>query len=411
MPYSLSTVVVGQTLTEYEGYYLTQPPYPVDDTRDWHPNHVEGQGLTNDGVNWFFTFTQNDGTNAFLWKVPVSIPLASDIIGQPGVISKAYANVPSLQTGGYQHWGDPDHYNYAGTDYILVPITGNGTPIIACFLASNLSFVNYSYLDPTKQSDVGWCAIQNNGVLFTSSDNASSLLRYNINWNTLVNTTNHNAITWLQTYPLMNQNGVSMTLYNMQGGEFSPSGELLYLVAGSGQCLGFGNGIYSSDGIHVIETANWKEIKRSNNSDKTPGNFYFNYTFYNGCACFSGSQTPEGLTIWDLDNGTAPNVRGQLHVMVNFYNEWAACTDAISLHHFSRNFYIDKANGSPNGWSNPLTGTKNRPFQTVAGAYSFYPIWDGAKMVIQAANYNETVYLNKRIKISSKGGSAIIGKP
>lgn len=406
--------VLSQNLPtqSFEGFHLRQNTYPEDDTNYWNPNGTEVQGVTNDGENWFFTANYTDQDVGYLVRIPKSIPLTSVNGSEPGFEVIHMTDVPELANGNYWHWGDPDHYKYNGVDYILVPIPG---PIIACFRADNLAYVNFAHLDPDEQDYAGWCAVGTDGDLYTSGDPTYGILRYDIDWPMLVNTSNHNAMTYTSYYELKAGNGSTIPLLkHMQGGEFSPSGELLYIVCGSAGCLGIGPGQPEpSDGIHVFETNTWKEIKRSVNSFSDPSD-YFSYTFDNGCGpCLNtGSQTPEGLTIWDLDDGSAPYVRGQLHVLLDHYNSPInLCSDAITMYHYSRNVYVSKANGtSPPVWASPIPGTEAKPFKTVNEAYNWYPIWDGARMVIKAGTYSDTGIYNKRIMMTSEGGAAIIGQ-
>lgn len=326
------------------------------------------------------------------------------------------SDISELASNNFWHFGDPDHFKYEGVDYILVPITGH---IIACFRADDLQYINYSNLSTTVQDYLGWCAVGIDGNIYTSSNHAWGIHKYEVNWNNLINNSNdHNSMTYTTTYYFKDGSGNPMQLFHMQGGEFTPSGELLYVVCGSAGCnaLGwfgptFGPGEpMPSDGIHVFETAGtvfWNEIKRSTNSGG--GTTHFNYNFNNNCTCLNtGSQTPEGLTIWDLDDGSAPNIRGQLHVLKDHYNEFF-CDDAVTMQSFSHNIFIDKNDGvSPP--TNPLTGSRSKPFKTVNDAYNYYPIWNGAIMVIKAGTYNDTGIYNKRIKMTSEGGTAVIGQ-
>ena len=412
--YSPSILLQGQNvpLSQYEGYYLKTATYPDDATNWWMNNGVEVQGVTHDDDNWYFTLTTKGGGNGILRRIPRSVPLApgSTPPSNPGIKVVTMNEVPQL-TPNYWHWGDPDHYKYNGVDYILVPIPG---PIIACFRADNLQYVNYANLDSSVQDYAGWCAVGTDVNIYTSSNHALAIHKYNVDWEDLITPdNNHSAMAYAGSYPLQNENGVPLQLFHMQGGEFTPSGELLYVVCGSAGCdaLGwfgptFGPGEpLPSDGIHVFETLNWREIKRSTNSEG--GNTHFNYNFNNGCTCFNtGSQTPEGLTIWDLNDGSAPEISGQLHVLKDHYNE--VCDDAVTMQHFGSNIYVNKDTGV-NPPSNPLTGTRGKPFKAFSDAINFYPIWNGVNLLLKAGEYpTGPIVLNKRMQITSEGGAATI---
>jgi len=400
----------------YEAYYLKIKSYPEDATHDWNPSGTESQGVTHDDANWYFTNTDFDGGNARLWRIPVSVALNQNVSSRPGVRVASMVGTPSLNSAKYNHWGDPDHYRYNGTDYILVPMTSGVRlpPAIAVFRAADLSFVAYNpFPSGGDLPDIGWCAVTPAGDLITSKDDAKVLLRYSVAWNLLQSSPPQLFMTYKDTHPLRDANGAPLNdvtlIHNMQGGEFTPSGELLYISSGNGECLGFGHGRFATDGIHVFETATWREIQRSANSARGERG-YFNYSFDNGCTCLFGSQTPEGLTIWDLDDGRAPNVSGQLHVLMNFYNRYASCDDALSIQHFGGKLYVDGANGFPPAWADPLPGTAARPFNTVNNAFNWYPAWDRVQIIIRADSYPETGTFSKRVRITSQGGAAIVGK-
>jgi len=529
----------GGAADPYEAYYLKLNSYPDNSMRDWNPNGTETQGVAHDDDNWYFTSTDVDGSNGNLWRIPVSADLRQNVSGIPGTAKISMTDIPALRAANYWHWGDVDRFRHEDVDYLLVAMTSDpvapmcmtdadcttgqtceclpflgcscrcssdancplGTcentlckarPAIAFFRASPLAFVDFEVL--ADQESAGWCAMHPDGSLYTSvhqldstsADERNHLRRYHIDWPRVTDSKWHDALTWEDTYQLRDADGQLLFLHNMQGGEFTESGQLLYISSGSGFCenifgIGGGAGIFETDGIHVFETATWREVQRSTNrireddyvcsldeSVSCPGVFpfrecgycsddpaktcvgnaqtlecgtpsmqafcipddalgvcesgYFDYSFNNGCTCedpfqfTAGSQTPEGLTIWDLDNRGAPGIRGQLHVAVNFYNRYAACDDAISLHHFTRSLNVDKMNGASPEWDHPLPGTpfdlaneEGRPFLTVNEAYTFYPIWDGAELVIEAGFYPETIVFSKRIRVVAHGGTAIIG--
>ena len=525
---------------KYEAYYLKLNSYPEDATNDWNPNGTETQGVTHDEEYWYFTSTDTDRGNGHLWRIPVSVDLNQNVQAIPGAEKISMTDIPALSEANYWHWGDPDHYQQNGTGYLFVPMTSDAVaptcithsdctdgrscvcveflgcscrcsddsncPLGECvdskckadaaigiFTTSPLSFVNFEVLP--EQDSTGWCAISPIGDLYSSvheldstiADPRVHLRSYQIAWPNLVDTTRHDALSFRDHHPLTDLEGFPFTLHNMQGGEFSPSGQLLYISSGSGEChniigIGGGGGIFPTDGIHVFDAGTWQEIQRSTNhvrksdyicSEDTniscPGIFpyrgcgrcsndaeticvdgnipptcdvsamascveddllglcrtsHFDYSFDNGCTCqdpfqlTGGSQTPEGLTIWDLDDGRAPGVRGQLHVLVNFYNRFAACADAIGMQNFGGELYVDAINGSTPEWGDPFPGTPldlphgrmGRPFKTVTEAYNFYPVWDGAELVIGAGSYPETITFSRRIRVVAHGGRVIIGR-
>lgn len=408
-------------ISSFESYFLKTNNYPNDNTNIWMGNGFEVQGVTNDGDNWYFTVTKKDRSDAYLWRIPKEHDLASVQLSDEGVDFVRLQNIPLDNR--FWHWGDLDHYNYEGIDYLLVPIPG----IIACFRADDLEYINYANLG-TFQDYAGWCAIGIDGKLYSSDNYADDIKQYNIDWNSLVNTSNHNILTCIKEFELDFLGNEYNELRHMQGGEFSDSGELLYIVSGSAGCdiviAQIKEGPEPSDGIHVFETvgSKWTEVSRSKNSGDF--NSFFSYTFDNNCTCWRpapfpyppfccilvpyGSQTPEGLTIWDLEDGSSPNIRGGLHVLVDHYNI-AFCDDAVTFQHFSNHIYVDSENGALPPFS-PRTGIINRPYKGFNDAFFTYPVWSGAEIILKQGAYDDVGIYNQRVLIKSRLGAAIIGQ-
>jgi hypothetical protein len=412
--YLVSFHLSGQNLN-YEGYYLLESIYPNDADAFWFPNDTEIQGVTNDGKNWFITTTGHTDAQGpdywgRLWRIPKSVPLGAGSTTNPNVASIAMADIPALSADVYWHWGDPDHYEYNGVDYILVPTYSvNGGGIIACFRAEPLRYVSFA----TIPFHPGWCAVDNEGYLYSSFGEAKAIRKFEVNWELLTTPNSSSALTPMENIDLRFKGNRYETLKHMQGGEFSPSGELLYLVSGSAGCLGFGPGEpQPSDGIHVFQTSDWKEIETS--TKRRDGEEYFLYDFDNDCEGFFGSESPEGLTIWDLDDGGVNEHHGSLHVLVFHWN--LALTGSndhkVSMFHYSNKLHLDsEAEIFLNG---PTTGNKPHPFQNLNDATSFYPVWDGADLIFKAGDYrgagNRGLTIDKKVKMTSEGGSAIIGR-
>lgn len=481
----LGTIAIGSAVhaDDYESAFLKLGTYPSGATHDWNPNNSEVQGVTHDASHWYFTathFTLFEGiTDTCMRRIPVAVPLDQDVRGHSGFAEVCATDVPVLDAAGYDHWGDVDHYEYGGVGYLFIPMTGSGKPAIGVFRASDLAFVNYSVL-PGQDAGAGWCALDRQGDLFSSNNHpdsasdANALRRYRVDWDKLVLGVERDWLSWSRSYRLRDTTGSLVPLNNMQGGEFSDSGELLYISSGSGECLGGGNGVFESDGIHVFETDGWTRVRRSMNrfrsqdhvcsmdpsvgcpvsfrgyeecgrcsfsdtvclpetspqgcmcrADESLGTCtvgYFEYTFDNGCVACGlppfggfGSNTPEGLTYWDLDEVSAPDGRGgflggQLHVLVNHYNRFTLCDDELTFHHFGARIHVDPVLGSPAVWADPLPGTRGRPFQTLADALEWYPAWDGAEIVLEAGSYPETGRFTQRVRWLSGGGVVRIGR-
>jgi hypothetical protein len=106
---------------------------------------------------------------------------------------------------------------------------------------------------------------------------------------------------------------------------------------------------------------------------------------------------PEGLTVWDLDDGRAPGISGQLHVM-RLDND--ALHDDIAFKHYTFVIRVNPASSCQNG-------TPACPFHTVNAAANL--AWDGSEIRMRTGSYNETLTLNRRIRLTAEGGTVRIG--
>jgi hypothetical protein len=411
--FMLSSLTAQNTpLQNFESAYLAQNRYPNRlNSVDWFPDDLEVQGVTNDGVNWFFTIV-NQGSSMFstevtegmLWKIPKGVDLQGNVKNKPGVLQVKATDISELKNAGHFHWGDPDRATYKGVDYILVPIYG----IVACFRAGDLKYLNYAAFDGNVSG--GWCAVGKDNALYSSANNPTSVVRYEVDWEKLVNTKQHDALSNPQSIALKQANGSPLYMTDMQGGEFTPSGEMLYLVSGRGECLGSGAPWSPRDGIHAIRTDTWTQVEQSVKNSEAKNFFSYDYdptclSFFD-CPTGSGTHTPEGLTFWDLEDGGAPGIRGSLHVLVDRYTVGGSgCDDELIFHHFSTKVFVAQNAGNGPG----LLGRRDNPFKTFNEAINYYPIWNGARLVLKPGDYpTGGITLNKRMLITSEGGAAVI---
>ncbi len=337
------------------------PLYLGDDPKELESEWINAlQGVTHfvdsDGSGyWIFTQTK------VLHKVSVLDPLDKKY---PGVT----VSLPKeLQKLGYSHFGDLDQY--AG--YLFIPLTGHQQyqfagcyptawtcepiyktippppPMIAIFSATDLRFLGalefpsapgssqdcHPQDDPhcVRQTEAGWLAVSpslnvgdSSTVLLYSSNNhltpddpntalrEDALFRYTVNIDLLESSrTVGLSITFSDQFTLHEPNGdpLQQEFHNMQGGTFSPQGEL-YLVNGlASHSAGRDNG-----GVHVFTLSGRLLL------DSTNGSGYFNYEYHGG---FASYQEPEGIDWWDLDTPPQAQGSGQLHVtMVDHGNFW-----------------------------------------------------------------------------------------
>jgi hypothetical protein len=410
----------NEPLTRFEGYYMAQGAYPnYVNSVDWFPDDYEVQGVANDGENWFFTIVDQagpiwdlHGTHGIIWRIPKGVDLDGDVSGNPGVMSVRLDSLehPELWAMDAWHWGDLDHFRYLGEDYLIVPIF----EVFAVFRADDLSYVNYGHFPSSVHG--GWCAVGSDLNLYSSpnSGNPLSIVRFFVDWDGLLFNDVHDVLQETQQYPLIDSDGNDLWLTDMQGGEFTSSGELLYLVSGRGDCVTGGAEWSARDGIHAIRTDTWTKIQQSKRTTLSTEHFAYMYDpTCVDCDIFGiptgwGTDTPEGLTIWNLDDGSAPGITGSLHVLIDRYMplEIVSCDDELTFHHFSCKLYVDR-DATPG--VNRL-GTLTNQFTGPMVAHDYYPIWDGAIMSIDAGTYPDTGLLNKRIKLQTRNGTVLIGQ-
>lgn len=337
----LPKLVLSQYTNAFEKYYFHINDYPNDATPNWGDNSWAANGITHDDDNWYICSVDRTvglttaGTDWILWKIPISEKLDQDFDNNPNTNSHKwrlsfFRTPPDTFFKKYGHAGDIDICeDNNGVKYIILPLTGGGKPIIAFIRARDLHFINYAFLDSTSQSDVGWCAFSN-GHIYTSKDEADSIFEYSISWNIILNhPRNHHGISKIDAVPLKGLYEDRLKLFDMQGGEFSPEQKLLYVVNGVVRANGSTD---YREGIHVFKKENsyWQEVQKSTNQNRGEWGC-FDYSFDNGDALALGEE-PEGLTIWDIDAGRAPYIRGQLHVLIDDHNFWSS--NKVTLKHF-----------------------------------------------------------------------------
>jgi len=358
-----------------EGYYFYLGNYPDDRNTGFHE---DVQGVAHDADHWFITQT------ATLWKIPVSRNLNSVSGSDPGVLRRTLSNYPALAA--YNHFGDLDHYVFRGTGYLLVPIentNGGASPGVAIFRGGDLAYLGHATFP--GQASSPWCCVDPFGQVYSSAGQPTSIRRYSLDWDNFADSGGVSLL-FLDALPIFREDGGVLQLRHMQGGEFSPGGALLYLVSGY-----FEDTDKNAEGIHVFDVATWRRIQHSTN-----GHGHFNYEFHPGGL---SDQEPEGLTIWDLDDGRAPGISGQLHVFLLENDDFSA--DQVFFKHYTSTIYVDRA------YAGPEKGSRAQPFNTVAEAYNF--AWNGAQISIKGGLYLESLTLSKRIVVRAHDGAAVIG--
>ena len=335
----------------------------------------DAQGLANDGDRWYVTQKDSDG-ECWVWRMLT--------LHGGGAVKKAMSTIPGL----YNSIGDPCCYNYppaSGTWYLLVPMwNGSGQSLVAVFRGNDaLDYVGSAALiDPHPQ----WIAVDPSGMVYTADfGDVSALTVYALDWSQLVY--GNVAVTYQSSVALRDATGLPLSLSRIQGGEFSPSGGLLYLNCGMLQEPDGGFG------LHVFETASWRRIARSSNGGEP-----FNYQFNNG-GIFD--EEPKGLTVWDR------SVQGQLHVLL-LDNDYPYSENDIYVKHYTSIIYADVNH------SGTEDGTFENPFNTIQEALDFYgdcDFWTGAKIGLKAGAYPEalTFGTDKPVQVRAKGSPCTVG--
>ena len=288
------TVPVGKDMPHYD--YIGN--YPPGDREPGWSNELNG--VCHDESNWYII---QDGN---VWKIPVSFDLNTTVKKED--TSK---NIYKYHYG--HHLGDSDCFN----KYLFVPVTEDGAPYIVVFSTDDIHKVvarNVMILPDGKAfSDMAWVAINpNNGLLFTSNGEIKKnkpIYVYSIDFDKIRAGEN----SFLKLYAQVNLLDEELDDYVerdcMQGGCFDGNNN-----------LHLSNGFYKNKhsnrngGITVFEIPNLSynpnkitlvKIKARSNQSHA---FRFQFNSY--------GQEPEGLTYWDLDNGKAPGIEGQLHAIM-----------------------------------------------------------------------------------------------
>lgn len=269
--------------------------HPRDREAEWAES---AQGVAHEGDNWFITQTRT------LWRIPVRIDLNGAARGVPGIRTVDLQNIHSLWDKGYDHFGDLEYFEFEGSGYLFVPIEDDrreAPSAIAVFEAATLRYVGHAPLQGLR--DAPWCALDPQGIVYSSNTTKSGAVStFKVDW-TLLRSGGGGWLIPAEQLTLFDESGSPVTIDTPQGGVISSNGRLLYIVAG------YCEGANPSWGVHVFDLQTKRRIARSEN-----GSGPFNYEFHPGWAC-SGEE-PEGITIWDLENGRAPGIAGKLHILM-----------------------------------------------------------------------------------------------
>lgn len=348
------------------------------------------QGLAHNQSHWFVTNNQGE-----IWKIPVSADLCCTTEGDPGVSVRRIGEIPVT---GYSEFKDPVCRQSQGIWYLFVPMAGNDLPTaVAVFRADTLAYLGHRiYINEPPLPFGGnplpsWCAINGEGHLvlpYRFAGLTDGIVEFTINWTALAAPQPQLITTFIRAVHLLREDGISIFFENPQGGEFSEDGRILYTTSGY---LDDTEIEQVTEGLHAFDTTTWMRIAHSTN-----GYGIFNY-HYDPDGLIN--QEPQGMTVWDLDNGAAPGVFGQLHVMM-INNDGAPDSDNIHISHYTNRIWVNAAAG-------PGDGTIPAPYPTVTQAVGL--AWDGSEIWAQPGVYDEALAINRRVRLIANGGTVRIG--
>lgn len=328
----LVAVVLAQTCPEHN--YLGNHP------SEWSgPYAKQGQGIAHNDDHWILT------QNGSLWLIPVESDLAAvkevcDLFGacinlpttpdgaikvklSRDVDAMMATNAPDPDilpcpfppcqiTSKYNHFGDPDVVG----GFLFVPIEGpnlSTPPIVGVYRADDLSYVGSTILTRNRDRarNVGWVALRMEGdqaMLYSSYSTVSvdePLFKYKVDLEAIAAGNVDGAVTFDSDVPLQ-----TPTLGTMQGGVFSPYGDLYLLNGQLGKHVGTVNG-----GIHVYRLpSDGSDGSLIVESDNASGHGGFKYEYH---PTFPRYEEPEGLDWWDRSVGpVSPSISGQLHAIL-----------------------------------------------------------------------------------------------
>lgn len=398
--HSLGLILAASALTTnsataqlFESHYLFRGGYPIAGTA-WS---YRVEGVAHDNDYWYFTMSRLPATVSWsaIWKVPIGTDLLTVTGTTPGVTRHAVTNIHQLFQ--YPSFGDGDVYRFNGVDYLVVPLSRDGGCInqsasVAFFRCDTLGFVGVAPL-PGLPCDAQWIAVNDAGELYTSQSHVGlpvagqlGLLVYNVNWASL-GTPDPLMVTFNREIPMWNESGQPLELFHMQGGDFAPGDRLLYLSSGY---FNDNNETADREGIHVIDTTTFQRVRHS--SRGVAGQLFDCYYNPGG----SSQEQPQGLTLWDLDDGRAPGIKGQLHVLIaeGFF-------ETVDFKHYTRALSVDR------NWSGCQTGAPGCPFQTIPAALT--RAWSGAEVRIRGGSYPSPINISQRVRLNAENGIARLG--
>jgi hypothetical protein len=205
------------------------------------------EGVAHDESAWFLT------TSSHIYRVPFSYDLNEK--SAPALHKEPNKEIPdSLKTLGYNHFGDPD----VSGSTVFVPMDGK-PPRVAMFRTSDLAFLGSMIIPNSPTSGAPWLAIHpitgnlwtspfcigqfsNTGPLVSLCNEQSFGVTYGLREYRFVTTcfswACYHGLSFVREVILRDRDGFPIDIRGMQGGVFSPNGQLFYQSNGYGCELG-----------------------------------------------------------------------------------------------------------------------------------------------------------------------------
>lgn len=256
--------------------YTFNNEYPANTGHDW-TDQIDG--VTSDGRYWYIS------TETRIWRVPLSAGLDRDLGDYPNI---------GIVWPGFDHIGDIDYYAGDGRIYVALEQNKSGNHMRGVGILDRSLNNLGSYLLPND--NCSWVAVNpQDGYLYTAPtfDTVSELRYYNRN-----NGVKHGTLKLRDA----SDNLVSIT--RVQGGAFSSTGKL-YMVSDA-------RGDHSQGGIWGFD------VMRPGIATRVAHmavNYEERWAPWPWDDKYTGDEL-QGITILDLDNGAAPSIGGQIHMMM-----------------------------------------------------------------------------------------------
>jgi hypothetical protein len=375
----------AQDYPTHEAYTRYLKQYPESET-DWSN---EAQGIAMDGSFWYIA------QKGKLWAIHRSASLAAP----PSDWRTKTASIGSFpELAGYNHFGDLDVIELEGRPHLLVPVENTSKDrcgLIALFTGywpsdpgASLRYIASACV-PFQGGTSAWVALDDEGFVYSSRfHDVSHINQFRIDWSRDYRGTKTLHLVCVEMIgpvapscksgiDLFDQAGLWTRVDGLQGGDFTRSGEVLYLS--------------TNHGLYAIRSRDGRILERS-----CEEGCRFRFDLSEGV----GAEA-EGLTVADLEEAVdIPGAaRGQLHVLRLDNDDAKLESDDVSLWHYSGSVFAQPG------------GTGDGRFESPAGSFTqaLGLAWNGARIVLRPGSYAGPARVDRYLEIEARGGPARIG--